>query len=240
MGVELNEEMACPFCLQTMDRWGAHAEACTCGGDKTTGHNIVRDDLYKQAQSARTAPELEAANVLAGGGQGRQGNAGDMRRRPADVLLCRAQDVRTGRVGNSGRSRVALDVGIVCPQAAGHVVEAAAQVLGAAEEYAIAKCGRDETERKCEEVGVVFQPMIFESTGGVASEAEAVIKCLNRAVANNTNVPHSDVAQRFWQRISIDIQRAGHKAWVRRAVSGQSGGGDGLRWIVDYVEGLEN
>ena len=168
------------------------------------------------------------------------GGERDRMRRPADVLLCRAQDIRIGRVGNSGRPRAALDVGIVCPQAAGHLEEAAGQVLGAAEEYAITKCGKDDTERKCEEVGVIFQPIIFESTGGVASEAEVVIKCINRAVANNTNVAIGDVAQRFWQRLSIDIQRSAHRAWVRRAVSSQEGGWDGLRWVVDYVEGLQN
>ena len=174
--------------------------------------------------------------------EGARGMGGerDRMRRPADVLLCRAQDIRIGRVGNSGRPRAALDVGIVCPQAAGHLEAAAGQVLGAAEEYAITKCGKDDTERKCEEVGVIFQPMIFESTGGVASEAEVVIKCINRAVANNTNVAYGDVAQRFWQRLSIDIQRSAHRAWVRRAVSSKEGGWDGLRWVVDYVEGLQN
>ena len=214
LGVELNDEIACPLCMQVMNNWGAHAEACTCGGDKTMGHNVVRDDLDKQAQAARVAPELEAANALvSGAAQERSGDAAsDSRRRPADVLLCRAQDVRTGRVGDSGRAKAALDVGVVCPQAAGHIVEAAGRALGAAEEYAIGKCGRDEMERKCAEAGVVYQPMLFESTGGVASKAKIVIKCLNRAVANNTNVSYSDVAQRFWQRLSIDIQRSGHRA----------------------------
>ena len=52
--------------------------------------------------------------------------------RPADALLCRAQDVHVGQGGN-GR-RVALDIGIGCPQAAGHLGVAAGEVLGAAEE----------------------------------------------------------------------------------------------------------
>ena len=93
--------------------------------------------------------------------------------RPADVLLCRGQDVRTG-VGPHGAGRVALDVGIICPQAAGHLDNAAGAPLGAAEEYVKAKCGRGDTERRCREAGVVFQPMIFESTGGVSAEAERV------------------------------------------------------------------
>ena len=96
-------------------------------------------------------------------------------RRPADVLLCRAQDIRTGSGGNSGAAKVALDVGIICPQAAGHLGDAAAEPLGAAEAYARTKCARSDIETRCREAGVVFQPLIFESLGGVSSEAERVL-----------------------------------------------------------------
>ena len=83
--------------------------------------------------------------------------------RPADVLLCRAQDIDTA--GASGAGRGALDVGIVCPQAATHLA-AAAEPLGAAEGYVRTKCERGDVERRCRDAGVVFQPLIFESTGG--------------------------------------------------------------------------
>eukprot|EP00973_Karenia_brevis_P063324 8802677-Karenia_brevis.AAC.1 len=77
-----------------------------------------------------------------GAGQGEGGG----RERPADVLLCRAHDVRTGN-GQRGNGRVALDVGIVCPQAACHLPNAAEEQLGAAESYVRTKCGRRETEQ---------------------------------------------------------------------------------------------
>ena len=115
-----------------------------------------------------------------------------------------------------------LDIGIICSQAAGHLVAAGAEVLGAAEEYARSKCSREEVERRCGEAGIVFQPMIFESLGGVPSEADGVIKCLNQAVAENTDSPAGEVATRFWQRVSIDLQRAGHRALSRRLGSGLS------------------
>ena len=118
--------------------------------------------------------------------------------------------------------RVALDVGIVCSQAASHVEAAAAEVCGAAEEYVRTKCSRADIERRCEEVGVLFQPLIFESLGGVSREAELVIKSLNQAVASATDSPYGEVATRFWQRISIDIQRSQHRAFVRR-VAGVAG-----------------
>ena len=78
-------------------------------------------------------PVLEANGVLnllgveGRGGAGHGGSSG--RERPADVLLCRAQDVHTGN-GQRGNGRVALDVGIVCPQVACHISNAAGESLG--------------------------------------------------------------------------------------------------------------
>ena len=115
--------------------------------------------------------------------------------------------------------RVALDVGIVCSQAAGHIGSAATEVCGAAEEYVRTKCRRADIERRCREFGVVFQPLIFESLGGVSVEAEGVIKSLNQLVAANTDSPYGEVATRFWQRVSIDIQRAEHRAFTRRIIN---------------------
>ena len=212
------------------------------GGDKTTCHHGVRDRLYKHGQAGGVRPLLEAAGLLERVGLGLQGQPGttDDGRRPADVLLCQAQDVRTGSRGNSGDAKVALDVAVVCPQTGGNMGTAAMEILGAAEEYCRTKCGHKETEEKCRERGIVFQPMIFESTGGVAYEAVEVIKCLNRAVAEHTNSPYGEVAQRFWQRISIDIQRAQHRALARRTTGLLGGGfGDGLDWAVDWVSGLK-
>ena len=190
------------------------------GGDKVTTHNCTRDTVYEQAQAANVAPVLKAPGVLSGfpiadeGAAG--GQDGDRRRRTADVLVCRAQDIRTGAGGARGRAKVALDMGIVCLQAPGHLWDASAGILGAAEAYCITKCGRDGTEQRCRERGVEFQPLIFESTGGAASEAEVVLKGINRLVAQNRGVSVGDVATRFWQRVSVDMQRNMHRALVRR------------------------
>ena len=81
-------------------------------------------------------------------------------------MVCPSQGIRTGRVSNSGGSRVALDVGIVCLQAGMHLASAAVESLGAAEGYVVSKCGTDAIDRKCREAGVILQPMIFESLGG--------------------------------------------------------------------------
>jgi len=115
-----------------------------------------------------------------------------------------------------GSGKVALDVGIICPQAMGHLDNTAGEPLGAAEEYVKTKCTRGETERKCGEAGVVFQPMIFESTGGVSAEAERVIKCLNKAVAVNLDTSEVVVATQFWQRIGVDLLRGSCRSFRRR------------------------
>jgi hypothetical protein len=224
LGSQLCEECPCPFCLGVMDRFGAHCESCMSGGDKTVNHNRVRDDLYQHGKRAHTVPQLEATGVipLLGLDASR-----DTRERPADVLLCRGQDVITG-VGN-GSSRVALDIGIVCPQAAGHLGIAASEVLGAAEEYVRTKAARAEIGRRCREAGVIFQPVIFESLGGVSVEAERVIKSLNIAVASNTDTSTEVVATRFWQRVGVDMLRGNCRAFHRRLVGkvfGDAGAGD--------------
>ena len=133
--------------------------------------------------------------------------------------------------------RVALDIGIVCSQAASHVEAAAADVCGAAEQYVRTKCGRAEIERRCGELGVVFQPLVFESLGGVSVEAERVIKSLNKIVASTTDSPIGEVATRFWQRVSIDLQRSQHRAFVRRVVADEWDGAG--RDSLGGLRGLE-
>ena len=39
LGIEICEERPCPYCFQIMDKFGAHAESCMGGGDKTVMHN---------------------------------------------------------------------------------------------------------------------------------------------------------------------------------------------------------
>jgi hypothetical protein len=203
------------------------------GADKTAAHHGTRNRLYIHARGAGAVPVLEAADVLnvlgipGAEGAGVGGGTARSRERPADVLLCRAQDVRVGAAGGTAVGRVALDVGIVCPQAAVHL-DNAQGCLGAAEAYTRTKCDRAQMAERCRVAGVVFQPMIFESLGGVSVEAERVIKSLNRMVAENQDTPYGEVATRFWQRLSIDLQRAGHRAFSRRVARGKDLEGEGM------------
>ena len=113
---------------------------------------------------------------------------------------------------------MALDVGVVCPQAAAHRSLAARESLGAAEDYVRQKCSRNDMEAKCRAAGVVFQPMIFESLGRVSCEARRVMKFINKAVAENLDSPVSEVSQRFWWGVSVGIHKGMHKAFAKRSL----------------------
>ena len=65
---------------------------------------------------------------------------------------------------------------------------------------------------------MVFQPMIFESFGGVSAEAERVLKSLDKVVAANTDASEEVVATRFWRRVGVDILRANCRAFHRRLI----------------------
>ena len=217
LGKEVCDEGPRPLCFGVMDRWGVHAECCMGGGDKTEIHHCVRNRLYRQSRFANFGPQLEKGvdRVLGLDSDGRENDRG--RERPADVLLVRARDLHTGVQGRV-EGRVALDVGIVCPQSASHRAIAARENLGAAEAYVRHKCSRNDMEAKCRAAGVVFQPMIFESLGGVSIEAKGVIKSINNAVAENVDSPVSEIAQQFWWGVSVDIQKAQHKALAKRTL----------------------
>ena len=85
----------------------------------------------------------------------------------------------------------------------------------------------------------MFQPLIFESLGGVGMEAERVVKSLNQAVAAATDSPYGEVATRFWQRVSIDMQRCQHRAFVRRVVRAGGCGYLGIGSALGSLGGLE-
>ena len=119
--------------------------------------------MYKQAQTAGTNPELEKSKLLSQGDCGKLG-----RRRPADTLLNMGAGVVTGKKRN--RMKIALDVGVVNPQAACHVSEAAEAELGAATAYTQKKREYNDTDSLCDAVGIDYQPIVWESFGGLCKK----------------------------------------------------------------------
>ena len=58
---------------------------------------------------------------------------------------------------------------------------------------------------------------IFETLGRGTEEAVDVFESINQLVAVKTHSPHREVARRLWHRMSVDLQRALHRAWARRS-----------------------
>ena len=58
--------------------------------------------------------------------------------------------------------------------------------------------------------------MVFEVFWGVAPEGQKVLDSLNRLAADHSETLSAGDAHRFWTRLSIDLQRANHRAWERR------------------------
>ena len=63
------------------------------------------------------------------------------------------------------------------------------------------------------------------TTSATTSEAVQVLKALNKAVAVSSESSEEDVAQRFWQRLGVDILRGNYRAFIRRVEGGGSGAG---------------
>ena len=61
-----------------------------------------------------------------------------------------------------------------------------------------------------------------------------VLRALNKVVAVNSESSEEDVAQRFWQRLGIDILRGNYRAFMRRI----EGWGSGAH-ALDAYQGVE-
>ena len=71
----------------------------------------------------------------------------------------------------------------------------------------------------------------------MSAEAERVLKCLNKAVAVNSDASEVVVATRFWQRIGIDLLRGSCRAFRRRLVDREGVGECGSR-LFTSLSGL--
>ena len=54
----------CPLCDGIADRFGDHARACPCGGDRTKRHNRLRAVVAARARAAGLSPEVEKQGLL--------------------------------------------------------------------------------------------------------------------------------------------------------------------------------
>ena len=88
--------------------------------------------------------------------------------------------------------------------------------LAAATAYAERKRAHNNTQQACEQAGFGFEPIVFETTGGLDPEAERVLHSVLKESARAQGKPVSTVVEHAKIRVSIDIQRAVHRALQRR------------------------
>ena len=113
---------------------------------------------------------------------------------------------------------MALDVAVVSPFTPTALRAAADECLATAKAYAQTKRRYKDTQRLCEEAGIGFEPIIFESTGGLDPEGQKVLESVFRGVARSTGKDKAEVVRRMKGRISIDLCRAQSRALHRRKV----------------------
>jgi hypothetical protein len=75
----LDEEIPCPLCQQTINKFGDHATCCTKSGDLIIRHNSLRNLVEDFASDGMLSPVLEKEGIL--------GNTTG--RRPGDVTIQR-------------------------------------------------------------------------------------------------------------------------------------------------------
>jgi len=129
----------CPICGDPSDMFGDHALVCASHGERIMRHDLLRNLLFKTAQSAGLSPVLEQRNLIDGSNS-----------RPGDVFLPSWQ-----------RQPTAFDIMVTHPICKSHLTEAARRT-GASIEKAKADKFRKHGDR-CQRNNIRFVPVIYET-----------------------------------------------------------------------------
>ena len=159
-------EFHCPFCDEVVDRHGDHCLTCSCGGDRTKRHNLIRNEVFHFCNSAGLNPELERPGILQPrmltGSTQENGQNRDLNenRRPADVYLPRW---RRG-------TPAALDFAVTSGLRSDLVHRSAHDGSAATKMYENLKRSHLDTEASCREEGITFIPIICEADGEAGAQ----------------------------------------------------------------------
>ena len=188
-------EMDCPRCPQSQDVFGHHTLTCHMVGGKTQLHNMIRDEIYRTLHAGGLRCKLEPVGLLPDlPGQ-----------RPADVLTLPTALYRQSTWGLL--PRLALDISVVSSfkqQASG------TETLAMAKMQAERKRRDRQTAMRCQEQGLGFEPLVFETAGGLDPEGDRILSSLCRAVDDHRQKPHGMTCQILKERLSFVLQRYAH------------------------------
>ena len=207
-------ENHCPLCDDVVDRYGDHCLICSCGGDRTKRHNLLRNEVYHQCNSAGLNPELERQGLLqqrpiVGAAQENGVNSdSNLLRRPADIYLPRW---RRG-------IPAALDLAVTSGLKNEVVHRSATDGLAAVLVYEDFKRSHLDTETACQEEGIKFIPVICEADGGGwGPAAHTVWSEIAKHKSILTGEDISVTASRLLQSLGLILHRENARAILRRA-----------------------
>ena len=207
-------EYHCPFCDGVVDRFGDHCLVCSCGGDRTKRHNLIRNEVFHLCYSAGLNPELERPGLLRPrplfGSAYESGEVRDpnVDRRPADVYL---PSWRRG-------IPAALDIAVTSGLRRDVVESSARDGSSAVSNYETFKRSYLDTENNCREEGIKFIPLVCEANGGGWGPAGlAVWKELAKQKSIVSGEPNSITAGHLLQTLGIILHKENARAILRRS-----------------------
>ena len=207
-------EYHCPFCDEVVDKYGDHCLTCSCGGDRTKRHNLLRNEVFHLCNSTGLNPELERPGLLKPrpltgsaqeSGAERDPNA---TRRPADVFLPRW---RRG-------APAALDLAVTSGLRADTLNKTIDDGSSAVKAYEHHKRSYLDTESTCREEGINFIPLICEADGGGwGPAANAVWNEIAKLKSILTGETVSTTATCLLQSLGLILHKENTRAILRRS-----------------------
>ena len=201
LGISLFDEGdVCPYCSHALDPYGHHILGCIRQGCKSGIHNSLRNTVFRYARLAGLNPVLEATGLL----------PDDPNCRPADVLISAPPTLRQNSW--SKYPRVALDVAVTSPFQSSALATNATGALRAASQYAQRKRAHAAIAARCAAVDLGFEPIVFESLGGIEQGARDLLVSLCGRVDERSRRAAGCSFQECLGRLNFDLQRGLHRA----------------------------
>ena len=200
-----SQDHFCPCCDSMSDRHGLHARRCGAAGDWVACHNGARNICCRFADTAGLNPSLEQAHLLP---PRPDEPTGTNLRRPADVF------VPSWTHGQPA----AFDVAITSPQRQEALRQAAQQAGSAACAYEGHKRSYLQTEEECRQQGILFIPLVAETSGGWGPSAIRTFAKWAKLSTSRGGAASSFKAAlpQFLERLSVSIRAAKARAVLRR------------------------